>query len=166
MKKAPEGVLFLCYGNPARLDDGLGAEFAGALQHLTPSGVDIEVDYQLNVEHALDVADHEHVIFVDAALDGLEPFSFQRIVPRVETSFTTHSVRPEGLMGLASTLFRAHATGYALGIRGYEFGDFGERLSQGARENLNAALRFVLERLQRRDYEEAARVGTVLPTGC
>lgn len=166
MRQTPRGVLFLCYGNPARLDDGLGAEFGLELERRAPAGVDVEIDYQLSVEHALEAAAHEFVIFVDAAIDGPEPFSFRRVLPRLETSFTTHSVRPESLMGLASSLFKGRAIGYVLGIRGYEYGDFGERLSEGARGNLDAALRFAVERLQKRDFEDAAKVGTVSPTGC
>jgi hydrogenase maturation protease len=166
MRETPHRILFLCYGNPARLDDGLGPEFGLELERRAPTEVDVEVDYQLNIEHALEVAAHEYVVFVDASIDSPEPFSFQRIQPRLETSFTTHSVRPESLMGLASSLFKGRAIGYVLGIRGYEYGDFGERLTDGARRNLNAALRFALERLQERDFEEAATVGTVTPTGC
>ncbi len=166
MRKTPQGVLFLCYGNPARLDDGLGTAFGLELENRGPAGADVEIDYQLSVEHALEAASHEYVIFVDAAIDGPEPFSFQRVLPRLETSFTTHSVRPESLMGLASSLFKGRAIGYLLGIRGYEYGDFGEGLSENAERNLSAALRFALERLQKRDFEEAANVGTVVPTGC
>ncbi|MFZ0428890.1 MAG: hydrogenase maturation protease [Acidobacteriota bacterium] len=162
----PRGVLFLCYGNPARLDDALGAEFAAELGRRVPVGVDIEVDYQLQVEHALDVAGHECVVFVDAALDGVEPFSFQKIAPRLETSFTTHSVHPETLLGLASSLFQARAEGYVLAIRGYEFDDFGETLSRRARRNLEAALQFAVERLEKRDFEDAAHVGAQPPAPC
>ncbi len=166
MTEARSEVLFLCYGNPARLDDALGATFAAELERRLSGVADIDVDYQLGIEHALDVANHECVIFVDASLGCPAPFSFDRIVPRLETSFTTHSLQPEDLMGLASTLFGARTRGYALGIRGYQFGDFGERLSDGARRNLDAALRFALERLQARDFDEAARAGLATAAEC
>lgn len=164
MSRSSRRILFLCYGNPARLDDALGPAFASQLERTAASDVDLEVDYQLNVEHALEVADHDCVVFVDAALDGPEPFSFRRIAPRFETTFTTHSVRPEYLMGLASALFSSGAEGYTLGIRGYQFGDFGENLSDEARKNLDAALDFVLERLTKRDFQEAAEAA--VPVGC
>lgn len=166
MSEPSEKTLFLCYGNPARMDDGLGAAFAAELERRGVEDADIEVDYQLGIEHALEVAAHERVVFVDASVGCGEPFSFRRIVPRFDSSFTTHSVQAEALMGLAASLFKGKATGYTLGIRGYEFGDFGERLSEGARRNLEAALQFALERLQKRDFEEADSVGAMAPTGC
>ena len=46
--------------------------------------------------------------------------------------------------------------GYALGIRGYEFSEFGEALSPGAVENLTAALQFLLPVLRTRKLGEAA----------
>ena len=63
-----------------RLDDGLGAAFAEAMEQIAPPGVDISADYQLTIEDAADVAEHDFVIFVDAAVDalphctGLPPF--------------------------------------------------------------------------------------------
>jgi hypothetical protein len=46
-------------------------------------------------------------------------------------------------------MFGAHAKAYALGIRGYQFDDFGESLSPKAEENLAAAVRFLAPVLQR-----------------
>ena len=46
-------------------------------------------------------------------------------------------------MGLAVDLFGAKTKGYILGIRGYEFNEFGERLSERAQANLEAALLFI-----------------------
>ncbi len=164
MRTTPQGVLVLCYGNPSRLDDAIGAVFARALEQSVPDGVTVETDYQLSVEHALKIADHEIVIFVDAAVSGPEPFAFRRVHPKFGASFTTHSIEPESLMGLARELFDAKAQGYTLGIRGYEFDDFGESLSPSARANLDAAVGFVLELLGSRRFEESARVFDSPPT--
>jgi len=142
-------VLFLCYGNPARLDDALGPSFAVRLERENIDGVTVEADYQLSVEDALSVSQHELVVFVDASLEGDEPFRLKRIAPSFDLSFSTHSVDPEHLMGLAERLFNSRALGFALGIRGYCFNEFGESLSRGATENLEAAVRFVREGLGR-----------------
>jgi len=40
-------------------------------------------------------------------------------------------------------LFDAEPEAWLLGIRGYEFSEFGEQLSERARENLRQALEFV-----------------------
>ena len=37
-------VLILCYGNPGRLDDGLGAAFGREFEKFLPQGFDIEID--------------------------------------------------------------------------------------------------------------------------
>lgn len=158
MRKTSQGVLVLCYGNPGRLDDAIGAAFALALQQAVPEGVTVETDYQLSVEHALQIAEHQTVIFVDAAVSGPEPFAFRRVHPKFGASFTTHSIEPESLMGLARELFDADAQGYTLGIRGYDFDDFGECISPSARANLEAAVGFVLDLLGNRRFEESAKV--------
>lgn len=141
-------VLFLCYGNPGRLDDGLGPAFAQKLEKLGLEGVKVESDYQLSVEDALTVSQHDLVFFVDASVGGAEPFSLSRVVPVFDLSFTTHSVEPENLLGLAETLFGSKAVGYALGIRGYCFNEFGELVSSRAKENLEAAIAYAQEFLQ------------------
>ena len=43
-------ILLLGYGNPGRLDDGLGAAFCGEIEKMDLPGVNIEADYQLTVE--------------------------------------------------------------------------------------------------------------------
>jgi hypothetical protein len=47
------------------------------------------------------------------------------------------------VLGLANELFGSVAKGYILGIRGYEFNEFGERLSSKARANLKEAVEYV-----------------------
>ena len=156
MTESERKILMLCYGNPGRLDDGLGAAFAEAMEQMAPPGVDISADYQLTVEDAADVAQHDYVIFVDAAVDGPEPFFFRKITAQADTSFTTHSVEPEALLALANELFSAKTEAYALGIRGYEYNEFGESLSSAAQNNLAAALQFMLPVVKKRNFSEVA----------
>jgi hydrogenase maturation protease len=153
-------VLILCYGNPGRLDDGLGAAFAEKIRNLVPLGVTVEVDYLLTVEHASDIAENSVVIFVDAALTGPEPFSFRRVEPLMIQSFSTHVIEPGSVLGLAAELFEAEIPGYCLAIRGYEFDAFGERLSSKAEKNLTAALEFSLQLLETREFELATTIET------
>lgn len=136
-------ILLIGYGNPGRLDDGLGPALADAVTAMKLPGVTVESNYQLTVEDAATVAEHDVVVFADAALSGLEPFSFRRIEPKAELSFTTHSVEPEAVLGLAWELFGARTRGYVLGVRGYAFNEFGETLSERARINLAAAASFL-----------------------
>ena len=70
-------VLVIGYGNPGRLDDGLGPALAAAIESAAPAGVTVDADYQLTVEDAAAVAEHDVVVFADAAVDGPEPFYFR-----------------------------------------------------------------------------------------
>jgi len=147
-------VLIYGFGNPGRLDDGLGPAFAEAVQERAFEDLTVESGYQLNVEDAALVADREVVIFVDAAVGGPEPFSFCGIEPGGSLSFSSHSLGPEVLLALAGDLFGVRTRGYILGIRGYEFDDFGEGLSAGARRNLESALRFIERCLGKGTFDE------------
>ena len=47
--EAETRVLLLCYGNPGRLDDGLGPAFGEVLERESLPGVTVDLDYQLTV---------------------------------------------------------------------------------------------------------------------
>lgn len=149
-------VLVIGYGNPGRCDDGLGPALAEALERLRIPGVTVESDYQLTVEDAAAAAAHRFVVFADAAVEGREPFFFRTVHPAGQISFSTHSLEPEAVIALARELFRADTRGYALGIRGYRFNEFGEALSEKAQENLAAALRFIVPVLKECAFDAAA----------
>ncbi|MCU0727503.1 MAG: hydrogenase maturation protease, partial [Planctomycetes bacterium] len=71
-----ERVLLIGFGNPGRRDDGLGPAVAQAVEGWGIPGVTVESDYQLHVEDAAAVSEHDAVIFADAAAAGPEPFAF------------------------------------------------------------------------------------------
>ncbi len=139
-------VLVIGYGNPGRLDDGLGPALAEALDALALPGVTVDSDYQLTVEHAPLIAEHDVVIFADASVDAPDPFRFERLEAKHDESFSTHSVSPAMVLHMAHTLFGGQTRGYVLAIRGHEYNEFGERLSPQAQANLAAAIEF-LQRL-------------------
>jgi hydrogenase maturation protease len=149
-------ILLLCYGNPGRMDDGLGPEFARAAERASLPGVDVSADYQLTVEDAKDAAEHDFVIFVDAAIEGDRAFFLEPVVPRNELSFSSHSLEPAHVLALAREVFGQKPSAYSLGIRGYQFDGFGEDLSPDARTNLESALQFMLPVLERGSLAEAA----------
>ena len=148
MTEGPAKVLVIGYGNPGRCDDGLGPALAEALEQAPIPGVTVDSDYQLTVEHAAAVAEHDAVVFADAAVSGPEPFAFQEISPRWGESFTTHHVDPQAVLHLARSLFSSAARGHVLAVRGYAFNEFGETLSPQAQRNLAAALEFLRNLLQ------------------
>ena len=68
-------VLVLGYGNPGRQDDGLGPAVAALIDRLGWPHVTAYDNYQLNIEDAMDVAEHDVVWFVDAARTGAGPYA-------------------------------------------------------------------------------------------
>jgi len=161
MTHATGKVLVIGYGNPGRLDDGLGPALAARLEALELPGVTVDADYQLTVEDAAAVAAHDVVVLVDADTSGAGPFHFERLAPTPRLGFSSHSVSPGALLALAEDLFGARPEAWALGIRGYDFNEFGERLSERAQANLEAATAFVVNALHsrafRRTPDELAR---------
>jgi len=151
-------ILLLCYGNPGRLDDGLGAAFGCEIEERKIPGVTVNIDYQLAVEDAPLVAEHDAVLFVDAAVNGPEPFFFEEVDPELTVTFTSHSISPGSLLAMARDFFSGETTGYALGIRGYDFNEFGEYLSASAADNLKVAVAFLDPVLRSRSFAQAVRL--------
>jgi hydrogenase maturation protease len=156
MIPAEPKILLIGYGNPGRLDDGLGPAVAAAMEKLGLPYVTVESDYQLTVEDASQIAEHDVVIFCDAAVAGPEPFDFFELQPKKDdVSFSTHSIDPESVLGLAYTLFQAETKAFALAIRGYDFNEFGEKLSAKAQDNLIDAFKFLEKVLKTKDFSQA-----------
>ena len=138
------GVFVIGFGNPAREDDGLGPAAAEIVERSNIDGVEVDIDYQLSVEHAADIDGYPMVVFIDAAISGEEPYVFERVTSKHVDSFSSHSVSPEQVLGLAEKLFDARTEGYVLGIRGYSFDMFKEGMTDKAKTNLElAAFRLV-----------------------
>lgn len=141
-------VLVYGYGNPGRVDDGLGPACAAALAARGIEGVSVESGYQLQVEDAVLIAQHDVVVFADADPSCNSPFELRPIEPRSEVSFSTHSVAPEALLALAHELFGASTVGFVLAIRAHQLGDFGEGLSAPARADLELAVDHLEQQLR------------------
>lgn len=147
----PSPCLVFAYGNPSRGDDALGPLLVESLERQRDSGrlagVELLTDFQLQVEHALDLVGRERVIFVDAAASGPEPFAFERLVPESDSSYTTHAMRPEAVLAVFHRIAGASPPpAWLLAIRGYAF-ELGAPPTAGALANLAAAQRFLLDEL-------------------
>ncbi len=137
--------LLLCCGNPGRGDDGLGPRLVEVLETRGWAGtgsVDAEAAFQLAPEHAVDVAGHDWVVFVDAAARGAAPFAVRKVRAEPTAAFTTHVMEPEAVAALAEASFGRGPPMWLLAIRGYEFG-LAEGVSPRAEENLEAAIAYL-----------------------
>jgi hydrogenase maturation protease len=138
-------ILVIGYGNPGRGDDGLGPALIEQLEALAIPGVTLESDYQLTIEHAALAAEHDIVVFADAAADAESLYYFREVSPTSVDAFTSHGVTPGEVLALASSCFKASPAGYLLGMRAQTLDRFEEGLSAAAREGLDAALEHLRE---------------------
>jgi len=141
------GILIYGYGNPGREDDGLGNAFVEAIRSWIEKNklVNIELDsnYQLNIEDADIMAKNDIVLFVDATGEPIDDFCITNVKPsdsRVE--FTMHAVSPAFVLDICQKIFKKNPQTYLLHIKGYQW-DFKEKLSPEGEKNLNKALEFI-----------------------
>ncbi|RAU20839.1 Ni/Fe hydrogenase [Paramagnetospirillum kuznetsovii] len=148
-------TLIFGWGNPSRGDDALGPalldRIEAALAHHPEWGeVEVLTDFQLQVEHALDLDGRERVLFVDASARSEEsPFRVSLLEPARDSSFTTHALSPQGVMHVYEDLkARPAPPCHLLAIAGESF-ELGTPLSPSARANLEAALAWTQDWLSR-----------------
>lgn len=136
-------LLVFGWGNPSRGDDALGPmliEKLSDLYHQKASTIEFLTDFQLQIEHALDLVDRKKVLFVDASQNCTAPFEVTILQPTRDASFTTHAMSPEAVMQVFRDLQGIEPpTCLMLAIRGELF-ELGSPLSADAESNLEQAL--------------------------
>ncbi len=140
----PTPILVFGWGNPSRGDDALGPSFVEQASALAlPEGVpEIEwlTDYQLQIEHALDLAGRSRVLFVDASLDCAAPFEVRPLRSATERQLTTHAMSPEAVMQVYERLNGHDAPPCTmLAIRAEQF-ELGAAIGDSAQAHLDRAL--------------------------
>ncbi len=133
-------TLVFGWGNPSRGDDALGPLFVERIEALQLPGVECLTDFQLQVEHALDIENRRRTLFVDASFDAAPPFAVRLLDAARDVSFTTHAMTPEAVMHVYVELHdEAPAPCTLLAIRGESF-ELGAEISPAAASHLDAAL--------------------------
>ena len=141
----PAPLLVFGWGNPSRGDDALGPLFVDAIEAMALPGVECLTDFQLQVEHALDLKGRERVLFVDASADAAAPFTVERIEPARDASFTTHAVSPQAILQVFREVeAEPPPPCWLLAIRGDAW-ELGTVPTDAARENLQGAIAWVRE---------------------
>ena len=137
--------LVFTWGNPSRGDDALGPAIYEQLLQQAFNGADLLTDYQLQIEHCIDLEGRKRVLFVDASTSAKAPFELLRLQPHQDSSYTTHAMSPQALLSVYQQVNGCiPPPAWLLSIRGYEFG-LGLPLSAGANKNLLAAVKRVTE---------------------
>lgn len=151
MTRAP--LLVIAVGNPSRGDDALGPTL---IERLRAAGVDADgevellTDFQLQVEHALDLDARRAVLFVDAALPpcgadvAIAPLRAAEGVPPA-----SHSLSAQAVLHVAERLLGRAPPAWQLAIEGERFG-LGAALSGAAERRLERAVAVAIDWLDER----------------
>jgi hydrogenase maturation protease len=133
-------ILVFGYGNLSRGDDALGVLM---LQHIEENfaleNIDLLTDFQLQIEHALDLENRELVVFVDASVKSEIAFEFTRLQPVRDLSHTTHAMSPAAILDTYQTIKKQMPPPCFLLAIGAASFELGEDLGDTARQNLKKA---------------------------
>ena len=137
-------VVIFAVGNPSRGDDALGPECYGQLEkwlknEMLADQFELIEDFQLQIEHALDLQGRQLALFIDAGASTPGPYTFERIAPATGAAYTTHELPPEAVLQVyVQTEGKEPPPAFVLCIRGEQF-ELGDVLSAAASRHLEAA---------------------------
>jgi len=147
-------VVVFAVGNPSRGDDAIGPLLLERLANwLDDEGLagqfELIEDFQLQIEHALDLQGRQLALFIDAGAGTPAPYTFQRIAPATGIAHTTHELPPEAVLQVYRQTEGAEPpAAFVLCVRGEQF-ELGEPLTDLA-ETCVAEAFGLLTRLCRR----------------
>ena len=133
-------ILVFGWGNPSRGDDALGPLFIEGITAMNLPGVECLTDFQLQIEHALDLHGRSRILFVDASIDATAPFTVSAIEPGKDASFTSHAMTPQSVLQVYRDLEDADPPPCLLLAICAERFELGEALTPAAQDHLAAAL--------------------------
>ncbi len=142
-------VLVFGYGNLSRGDDALGPLLLETIEdNVNLEQIEILTDFQLQVEHALDLENRQLVLFVDASVSCENAFGFYELKPARDISYTTHAMSPSAVLEVYQEIKgQTPPPCFLLSIKGSSF-ELGEGVSVNAEQNLEQAGLFVGQLLQ------------------
>jgi hydrogenase maturation protease len=152
--KAP--VVVLACGNPSRGDDALGPLLLDRLQDWLDAegladGFELIGDFQLQIEHALDLVGRRLALFIDAGHGTAAPFVFREAVAVDKPGHSTHALPPESVLAVLPRVSdEAPPPAFVLCVRGEKF-ELGEGLSVAASAYAEAAFVLLKQLISRPD---------------
>ncbi len=147
-------ILVFGYGNLSRGDDALGPLLLDHIErsskHVLDS-VEILSDFQLQIEHALDLENRLLVLFVDASVSCQQAFDFAELEAAKDKSYTTHAMSPAAVLAVYQSIKKQTPPPcFLLSIKGEQF-ELGEGLSANAQHHLTQASQFAEQLLNNSD---------------
>ena len=146
-------VVVLGWGNASRGDDGLGPLLLARVEALGLETVTTIEDFQLQLEHALDLKGADIALFLDAGRGTPAPFAFYETAPKLGLTHTSHAMAPEAVLDVyARVLGEAPPPAFVMAIRGEAF-ELGTELGEVAHERLDLAWDFLRPLIEAADVE-------------
>jgi hydrogenase maturation protease len=143
-------VVIFAVGNPSRGDDAIGPELYGRLaKWLENEGLadqfELIEDFQLQIEHALDLQGRQLALFIDAGENTPVPYTFKQIAPAIGIAHTTHELPPEAVLQVyLQTEGSEPPPSFVLCVRGEEF-ELGEPLTATTSSYVEAAFGLLMQ---------------------
>jgi hydrogenase maturation protease len=141
------------WGNISRGDDALGPLLLARIEAAGWPDANLIEDFQLQLEHALDLQGADLALFLDAGRDTPAPYQFSEIFPRGGLTHTSHALAPQAVLDVfIKVAGAAPPPSFLLAVRGESFG-LGEDLSAAGAARLEQAWAFLLELEAARDLD-------------
>jgi len=140
-------ILLTTWGNISRGDDALGPLLLQRLQAwATPLGLaerfEWVEDFQLQIEHALNLEGKTLALYIDAGQNTPAPFAFTPIAPARQPWHTTHAMPPESVLAVYEQITKKPPCPcFTLCLKGEDF-SIRTKLSAAAQTHLESALIF------------------------
>ncbi len=146
-------TLIFAVGNESRGDDALAPLLLRRLdawlkKEARSADFELIEDFQLQVEHAMDMAGRKMVLFIDAGMDTPIPYAFYRAQAGDARTPYSHALTPEAVLAVYPQIYQnAPPPAFILCIRGEQF-ELGSPLSPAADSHLDSAMDFMKQLLQ------------------
>jgi len=141
------GIVVLAAGNRSRGDDAIGPLLLERLASWLAAGGrcgDFELidDYQLQIEHALDLQGRRLALFIDAGWRTPAPLEFYAVAAMpAPAGSSTHALSPQAVLEVYRKIALAEPPpAFVLCVRGERF-ELGAGLSEPAKAHMEAAWR-------------------------
>ncbi len=147
-------ILIIAIGNESRGDDALAPLLLRQIDRWLVNKARAEQfelieEFQLQIEHAMDMVGRELILFIDAGMDTPAPFSFYRIEPNHVRTLFSHALTPEAVIATYGQLYQqCSPPAFVLCVKGEKF-DLGSPLSSQAQQNMVLVMGFMEELLHK-----------------